>query len=295
MRYLCMTVTEASPQGGRNLDRLVDSLQRQDGEVDLVLVVRGGARQPVRRQRGRVTVHPLLASHVVGLSVARNLAQEHARRLGLLERVAVVSFPDDDCRYPDGLLSRVAGHLARSGCECVTGAYGPSIEEVDRRRFRLGDASLTPRLVMRAGCSGSMFFTGRAVRAIGDFDVRLGLGAPYGASEDADYLLRALALGLPAVYRPRDVVVLHPYKVHRPAEYYVGNVAVLAKHAGHLAGIRLLLARRLLHGMLLVTRSNMAFAHLRRALDASCVMGLDRYRQNPRCNSIAAQERAACR
>lgn len=278
MRHVCVTVTEASPEGERDLERLVDSLQRQGAEVDLVLVVRGGAAPQERHVRGRVTVHPLAAPRKIALSVARNRALAHARRLGLLEQAAVVAFPDDDCCYPDGLLSRVVAHLAVAGCECVTGAYGPAPDAIDRRRFRLGDAPLTPALVMRTGCSGSMFFSGRAVRAIGDFDVRLGLGATYGASEDADYLLRALALGLPAVYRPRDIVVEHPYKADRPAEYYVGNVAVLAKHARDRAGTRLLLARRLLSGPLLVSRSQLSLLQLRRAVEASCLLLRDHHR-----------------
>ena len=85
--------------------------------------------------------------------------------------------------------------MATSGCDAVTGAYGPSAGTVDRRRFRLGDASLTPTLIMRAGCSAAMFMTGSAVRVVGHWDVRFGLGARYGASEDADYALRFLALG----------------------------------------------------------------------------------------------------
>ena len=278
MRHLCVTVTETGPEGERHLERLVDSLQRQGSAVDLVLVVRGGGGPLARHERGRVTVHPLAAPRKIALSVARNHALEHARGLGLLERAVVVAFPDDDCRYPDGLLSRVVAHLASGGCECVTGAYGPAPDAIDRHRFRLGDAPLTPALVMRTGCSGSMFFSGGAVRAIGDFDVRLGLGATYGACEDADYLMRALALGLRAVYRPRDIVVEHPYKPNRPADYYVGNVAVLAKHAHDRAGIQLLLARRLLHGPLLVSRSKLSRAQLRRAVEASCLLLGDHHR-----------------
>lgn len=278
MRHVCVTVTEASPEGERHLERLVDSLERQDVALDLVLVVRGGAGPQMRHERGRVTVHTLVAPRKIALSVARNQALGYARGLGLLERAVVVAFPDDDCRYPDGLLSRVVAHLVLAECECVAGAYGPAPDAIDRRRFGLGDAPLTPALVMRAGCSGSMFFSGHAARAIGDFDVRLGLGATYGASEDTDYLLRALALGLPAVYRPRDVVVEHPYKAHRPGEYYVGNVAVLAKHARDRAAIGLLLARRLLNGPLLVVRSQLSLVQLGRAVEASCLLLRDHHR-----------------
>lgn len=268
MRHLCVTVTEASPEAQSNLERLIDSLERQHADVDLVLVVRGG-REHTRYARGRVLVHPLVAPRRIALSVARNVALGHAQRRGLIDHGDVVAFPDDDCRYPDGLLSSVAGQLASAGCDFVAGAYGPSADMMDRRRFPPGDASLTPGLIMRTGCSGSMFFTARAVRAIGNFDERLGLGAEYGASEDADYLLRALALGFAGIYRPLNVVVEHPYKPHRPAQYYVGNVAVLAKHARGRGGTRLLLGRRLLGGLLLAARSQIHMAELRRAVGAS--------------------------
>jgi glycosyltransferase involved in cell wall biosynthesis len=276
-----VTVTEESIEGAVNLTRLVDSLERQGVAVDLVLVVRGGDGQRTRSVDGRVRVHSIAAPRLIALSVARNRALAHARCLGLVEQADVVAFPDDDCRYPDDLLARVLAHLASSACECVTGAYAPSGKAIDRRRFPPGNARLTPRLIMRTGCSGSMFFTGRAVGAIGDFDVRLGLGAPYGASEDADYLLRALSLGLPAVYRPGDIVVEHPYKADRPAAYYVGNVAVLAKHArGHL-GTRLLLARRLLGGIRLVSRSQIPPRQLGRAVGASLALLLHRPHRPP--------------
>ena len=269
MRYLCVTVTEASPEGERNLERLLDSLDRQGVEVDVVLVTRGCTGRQTRSVRGRVLVQSLPAPRQIALSVARNLALGHARRTELLDKADIVAFPDDDCRYPDGLLSRVSRHLADSQCDCVTGAYGPSLDAVDRRRFPLRDAPLTPGQIMRNASSGSMFFTRRVVRAIGDFDARLGLGAAYGAGEDADYLLRALTLGFAGVYRPFDVVVEHPYKAYRPVEYYLGNVAVLAKHARGGVGTRLLLARRLLGGVLLALRSQIPFAHLGRAVASS--------------------------
>ena len=42
------------------------------------------------------------------------------------------------------------------------------------------------------------------MRAIGDFDVRLGVGAPtpFGSGEEADYLLRGVEKGLSARYFP---------------------------------------------------------------------------------------------
>ena len=100
-----------------------------------------------------------------------------------------------------------------------------------------------------ASCAG-IFLPGWALRMIGDFDERYGLGAPFGASEDTDYVLRALALGLRCFYHGGVALVRHPYKPQRPAQYYLGNVAVLAKHARG-GGTGYLLLRRLGHGALL--------------------------------------------
>jgi hypothetical protein len=268
-RFLCVTVTESSPEAATNLEHLIASLEQQGVDIDLVLVIRGGVDSEPAYARGRVTIHPLTAPHATALSAARNVALAHARRTGLLDEADIVAFPDDDCRYGDGLLTRVASQLAESGCEAVTGAYGPLAGTVDRRRFPLGDASLTPTMIMRVGCSAAMFMTGSAVRAVGDWDVRFGLGATYGASEDADYAFRLLALGLTGAYRPADIVVEHPYKANRPAEYYLGNVAVLAKHARGCVAIKLLLARRLAGGVTLVLRSQMPFARLGQAMRAA--------------------------
>jgi O-antigen/teichoic acid export membrane protein len=268
-RFLCVTVTESIPKAATNLEHLVASLDRQGVDIDLVIVVRGGVDNEPGYARGRVRLHRLNAPRATALSVARNLALAHARETGLLDKADIVAFPDDDCRYGDGLLTRVASQLAESGCEAVTGAYGPSAGTVDRRRFRFGDASLTPTLIMRVGCSAAMFMTGNAVRAVGDWDVRFGLGAMYGASEDADYALRFLALGFTGAYRPAGIVVEHPYKANRPAEYYLGNVAVLAKHARGRVAIKLLLARRLAGGVALVLRSRMSLARFGQAVHAA--------------------------
>lgn len=211
-----------------------------------------GAGTPPQSPSAKIVIHPLQMPLVVGLSCARNDALAHARAQGLLGAVDVVAFPDDDCRYPDGLLARVAA-LIDADTEIVGGPYGPSADEVDHRRFPSEDMPFSSALAMRAISSNNVFFAARVVAAVGDFDERFGLGARYGASEDSDYVLRALRLGVGGAYRPREVFIEHPYKAHRPSQYYVGNVAVEAKHALG-GGTCLQLARRLASGLVLVLR-----------------------------------------
>jgi hypothetical protein len=121
---------------------------------------------------------------------------------------------------------------------------------VNRRRFPAHDTHVTPKVAMQSASCAGIFLPSWALRMIGDFDERYGLGAPFGASEDTDYVLRALALGLRCFYHGGVALVRHPYKPQRPAQYYLGNVAVLAKHARG-GGTGYLLLRRLGHGALL--------------------------------------------
>lgn len=262
MRFLLVTVTDASARSGANLDALLASVQRQGEPVELVLVMRGAVGSAREQGAGDPPIHLIERELAISLSRARNDALAHARAQGLLEDAEVIAFPDDDCRYPDGLLTRVAAQLAGEA-QVVAGSYGPSAQEIDWRCFPNSDLPLSPALVMRTTSSNNVFFTARAIAAIGEFDERFGLGARYGAAEDTDYVLRALRLGLQGVYRPRAVFVEHPYKPHRPTQYYLGNLAAEAKHAIH-GGTPVRLARRLAFGLTLMARGQMTpreYAH----------------------------------
>jgi glycosyltransferase involved in cell wall biosynthesis len=247
--FLLVTVTDATASARAHLNRFLGSLVQQPAATQLILVMRGGGPPPMLRA-ANVRIRPLTRPRAISLSRARNDALAYARAVCLLDDVDVVAFPDDDCTYPHGLLARVAA-LIDTETDVLVGPYGPEAERVDYRRFPSSDMPLSPALTMRTVSSNNVFFAARAVAAVGDFDERLGLGARYGAAEDTDYVLRALRLGARGAYRPREVFVAHPYKSHRPGQYYVGNVAVEAKHALG-GGTCVRLARRLSSGPLLV-------------------------------------------
>lgn len=245
-RFVLFTVTEDSAAARSDLAVLLDSLERQQVTGDLVVVMRGGGLAP--RAPAGFRVHVVESPRRIALSRARNLALGYAAAHGLLEGPGTVSFPDDDASYAPGLLEAVLSERD-CGLDVVCGPYAPSPEEVDWRRFPPRAHALTPELVMRAGSSSTAFFALEVIRAVGHFDERLGLGAEFGAGEDSDYLLRVLRAGFRARYRP-SLIVTHPYKTGRPAQYYRGNVAVLAKHVRG-GGTSMLLARRLASGLLL--------------------------------------------
>ncbi len=264
--WLFITVSDESAASRAHLGALLASLERQGDAADLVLVMRGCDKPDADADRGLVRVHPVPSPLEISLSRARNLGLEHAHRLGLLQTCTQIAFPDDDARYPDGLLEHV-GALLNDETGVVCGPYAPDRDSLNRRRFPSTRDRLTPRLVMRVASSNNLFFRAEVVKAVGCFDERLGLGARFGASEDSDYVLRALASGFLGVYHP-EALVEHPYKPGRVDEYYRGNVAVLAKHA-RTGGTALLLARRLATGVVLTARRRLtATAYLRTLADA---------------------------
>lgn len=254
---LLIVVSEATPAAASNLGAFLDSLAGQGVEGEIVLVIRGGGSAPAAPAGFNLHLVPGAAG--LTSSESRNLGLAHAEHLGLLDAVDLVAFPDDDVRYPPGLLGRIHSVL-RDGSDFACGLYAPDAASVDRRRFPAHPAAVTPRLVMQAASCSTVFLSARAVRTVGRFDERFGLGAQYGSSEDTDYALRAVAAGLRGVYEP-SLLIEHPYKPSRPAQYYRGNVAVLAKH-GRRGGTRVLLLRRLASGMVLTIRGLLPAAAL---------------------------------
>ena len=134
----------------------------------------------------------------VGLSRGRNLA------LGRV-RGSVVAFPDDDCMYPETLLSTVSARLAS-----LPMADGVSVMSRDfdgkasGPRWSPTEGWITKDCVFRQAISYGLFFRAGLVQRVGPFDESLGVGAEsiWQSGEETDYVLRALAQGLRIFYIP---------------------------------------------------------------------------------------------
>ncbi|WP_082708746.1 glycosyltransferase [Thiobacillus denitrificans] len=141
-----------------------------------------------------------------GLSRARNAG---------LQRITgdLVAFPDDDCWYPDGLLSYVASRFKLdSGLDGLTGRF---VDEDGRAegRWLARSQVLNRYTVWRGAISFSIFLRRSLVDRIEPFDEALGVGAgtAWGAGEETDYLLRSLNAGGRIVF-DHELVLRHPVK-----------------------------------------------------------------------------------
>jgi glycosyltransferase involved in cell wall biosynthesis len=184
------------------LDGLLASLERQTFQDFRVLVVdqNGDDRiEPIVRKHGGLELLRLRSPR--GLSRARNEA------LGEIN-ADVVAFPDDDCRYPEDLLERIAERFADERLDGLTGrevdAHGHSSPS-----WRSDAAMLTRANLWNRAISFTIFLRAPLVARVGAFDEQLGLGAgtPWSSGEETDYLVRAVDGGARIEYEPAIVVV----------------------------------------------------------------------------------------
>lgn len=150
---------------------------------------------------GHLDLLRLAVGKPIGLSAARNLGLKHA--MG-----DVVAFPDDDCTYPEMLLSRVQEILQTHSA--WAGVSGRVVDPGGGVYARFDDfpGLLTPASVWQRTSSVSLFVRRKVVDIVGDFDEKLGLGSGslWQGGEDIDYPLRACELCVAIGYDPQIVV-----------------------------------------------------------------------------------------
>lgn len=188
------------------LDALLTSLEHQAMPAFEVVVVDQNAddRVPVVIAR-----HPAL--DIVHATSPRGLSRSRNRGMALA-RGDIVAFPDDDCRYlPDTLARVVSWFDANPGADGLTGFAQPEPGQRPAARFARHAHWLNRHSVWLGGVSCVIFLRVALVARIGGFDEVLGLGAGtlWTASEETDYLARAVAASARIRFEPH-VRVLHP-------------------------------------------------------------------------------------
>jgi glycosyltransferase involved in cell wall biosynthesis len=141
----------------------------------------------------------------MGTSRARNEGLRHAKG-------AFVAFPDDDCRYPPGLLARVARAFGER--PEAAGIAGRLVDDAGRNSILDFDGRagyVTKRNAWTRGIEASLFFRRTAIEDLW-FDESLGRGAgtPWGSGEGTDFVLKLLERGDRVFYDPSLTVVHSP-------------------------------------------------------------------------------------
>ncbi|MBB5690212.1 glycosyltransferase family 2 protein [Roseomonas alkaliterrae] len=192
----------------RDVAALLDSLLAQ-GRSDLEVIIvdqneddRLGPieaayapRLPLRRLR----------SSIRNANNARNLGLRHARG-------AIVTFPDDDCLYPPGVLDRVDAAFATDpSLQVLTGPAASPEGGLGSGRWRQESGPIDLATVWTSVIEFNIFLRREAALALGGFDEGMGPGSPFGSAEGNDLVCRAIARGWRAQY-DRDLRIIHPDK-----------------------------------------------------------------------------------
>jgi glycosyltransferase involved in cell wall biosynthesis len=190
-------------------------------------------------------LEPVLAPYHQSLAIKRLRSPRglsRARNVGIKFATGdVIAFPDDDCWYPSGLLSRVESLLeGHPDWDGVTGRSEDGQGSASAGRFDPKSGAVDLVNVWGRGISYTIFLRRRVVERVGEFDETLGVGAgtPYGSGEETDYLIRAVRAGFTLQYSP-TLVVYHPDPtqgydarvLRRGRSYGQGMGRVLAKHS----------------------------------------------------------------
>ena len=157
----------------------------------------------------------VLARYVDGLNVkhikAESKGVSRARNIGARVAVGdVITFPDDDCRYPETLLESVDGLFrSRQELDAISVRSTSSEGDLGVTRFWKSSRPVTRLNVFRTVVEFGLFFRRSTLAGI-EFDETLGVGAPtpYWSDEGADLAVRFIASGKQILYVP-ELVIFH--------------------------------------------------------------------------------------
>jgi glycosyltransferase involved in cell wall biosynthesis len=133
----------------------------------------------------------------------------YARNVGLTQtRYELVGFPDDDCWYGFGVCDAVSLEFQSNGQ--FDGLVARWVERLDGNTQKLElDANQQRQFAGIPLASICLFFRRQLLVKLGGFDESLGVGEWFGAGEETDIVLRALAAGYRIGFFPEIEVHHH--------------------------------------------------------------------------------------
>ena len=215
-----------------------------------------------------------LRSAIKGLSLNRNIGLTHASG-------EWVAFPDDDCQYYPDTLERVQHLLTEQAVDVCMGRIRDRQKNKDIiRRWPQRVMDVHASNFFRLTSSITIFARRSNVR----FDERMGVGAYYGGSEDADYLWQLMEQGKVLRYCPQ-IEVNHPDQNAQQVpqqklnSYMRGFGALIRKHPSWAALKWFFLAMGYYSAQCLLSLLKLDGRALKRRLVANghCIWGLISY------------------
>ncbi len=158
------------------------------------------------------------------LSHARNIALPYVDG-------DIITFPDDDCWYPAGVLKIVTDYFKSASFEGITGIV-KNENGIQYNNYPAIDMKLTKENLCGASSICMFLKFDKSLR----FDENIGVGSSFGigSGEESDYLMRFIDNGH-TVYYKSDLIVYHPINLLSRTEDYLNKSYLYAVGAGYIA------------------------------------------------------------
>lgn len=162
---------------------------------------------------------------VVSLSKARNLLIDKVNNTRSMDEFDFISFPDDDCWYPDGFWH----NFCRLECLAGFDLFYTDFSSKPLSSYNLKNEHSSSNLI-RYASSNTTIYKSNIFQRLGFFDENYGVGTSNNGGEDLDYAIRA-NLEAKATYFLKAPAVGHrdPLPEFR-FKYFKGSFGVLKKH-----------------------------------------------------------------
>lgn len=179
-----------------------------------------------------------------GLSKARNTALD-------LASGDYFCLIDDDANYDSRYLEVAEKYITPN--TILTGYIYDTVKNGDFARYNNKNDKkfLSTREIFRTCPSAGLIIPMKVVQKVGTFDEMFGIGGKYGAGEETDLLLRAIAKGFKIKYinemrlKHPIPVIKKPFDVCKSEEYYEGIGALFSKHKNE-ASVKLVYFEKLI-------------------------------------------------
>ena len=142
-----------------------------------------------------------IKSKIKGLSKNRNIGLNQASG-------EIIAFPDDDCEYLKDTLNVVVNKLENSEFEMVLGKIVERNGQDSLRRWGKKEMNVSKKNFYKKSSSITIFYKKKFFNY--RFDEKLGVGAKFGACEDADFIYQKCIQSEKVLYTP-EIKIYHPH------------------------------------------------------------------------------------
>lgn len=223
------------------LNRCLTSIRDQGHEALQIIIVDQSGGEDV----AALLTDLSLPGEVIHLRVPR-VGTSEARNIGAAQATGeIITFPDDDCWYPAGVLALVQAILEKH--PEFDGLTGRTIGEDGGKgngRFAGDQTLVTVHNVWTTAIAFTIFLRMATWRSVGGFDPELGTGSktPRQSGEDTDLVIRAIRAGARIWFTP-ELAIGHPRPTfdRPPSKVYYYGVGM-----GHVARAHRLPAKQTL-------------------------------------------------